>query len=239
VIRAVAGVSATEDLHSIRAYGLVDRDGMSDGRIADSALSGVYALPVVSVESLYYSPEVLSAVALRQAGTVEPDPNKQSALVQKYITEARMRGLAALRASEVAVHLASRLAERQLRDSIDSRIPTRSEIAAGGVLEMSLESPYSVERARLDDMLAREDFDAIIARYPIRETGALKAVANALKFQRRDDYEAAALARISSDRELLELVRNKLGPLAALLQSNMEPGQHEVSSSPPVIATSG
>src|SRR5665213_3117058 len=46
------------------------------------------------------------------------------------------------------------------------------------------------------------DLDSIIARYPVRESGVLGAIAKALRFKDRYDYERAALARVGADNAL-------------------------------------
>ena len=66
--RAVVGLRQAEAFHHARAFGLVDSDGM-EAEFQQQLLSeGVYALPVFAVESLYYAPEVIAAVAARQGG---------------------------------------------------------------------------------------------------------------------------------------------------------------------------
>lgn len=73
VQKAVAGTRSTSDLHHTEAFGLIDNDGMSAAQIEKHQDDHVFALSVFSVESLYYDPDVLAAVAARQAETLEAD----------------------------------------------------------------------------------------------------------------------------------------------------------------------
>lgn len=221
VIKSVDGVKATIELHRADAYGLIDNDGMSTDQIIAYKARSIYALSVFAIESLYYAPELMRAIALRQAETAAADKTTQAILAQNYLEEAKTRGVAAITQGDRVHHLASRIAERQIRDSLTNLVPTREAIIAGyaGHIDVSIVSPYPVELIRLQELAAAKDLDGIIARYPVRETGALDAIAKALKFPSRADYEAAALARVSSDRLLLNTMRNKLASLSTELMS--------------------
>lgn len=85
--QAVAGIRSTTDLHHTNAYGLIDSDGMSSEQIADRQSEGVYALPVFSIEALYYDHDVVKAVAERQAATMAVEENRQWVAAAGYLTE--------------------------------------------------------------------------------------------------------------------------------------------------------
>lgn len=100
--RTVVGLRQVEAFHHARAFGLVDNDSM-DVAFQNKLLSeGVYALPVFSVESLYYSPEVIVAVAARQGETLKTDPNI-------LIASAKEKALSTLRQNGKVEHLAARV----------------------------------------------------------------------------------------------------------------------------------
>ncbi|ESY98060.1 hypothetical protein X738_17585 [Mesorhizobium sp. LNHC209A00] len=212
VMRAVAGLRGTEDLHRARAFGLIDSDGMDNGQVSTFEAQGIYPLGVFSIESLYYSPELINALAERQAETAATDP-------QAYIDDARARGLVALTSGDRPQYLASRVAERKLRDAFLSALPVREELTSGNLAEISVSVPstYPAELDRLKEMASTGDLDAAIERYPVRESGVLDAIAKALHFPSRADYEKAALARLSVDSDLLAAMRSKLGALATVL----------------------
>jgi ABC-type cobalamin/Fe3+-siderophores transport system ATPase subunit len=221
VQNAVLGVRSTASLHHTEAFGLVDNDGMSGQAIANFQQSNIYPLPFFSVESLYYDAEVIRAVAGRQAATHEADEEKQAILLASLLKGMLADGIAAAAKQGTPEHLAGRLAERQVRDALLAQMPKRDEIvvAASPVIQISIQSTYPAEVARFKEMVTAGDLFGIIARYPVRYSNILSAIAKALKFQGRSDYEAAALARVSSDKMLREALLQKLAPLSIVVNA--------------------
>jgi ABC-type cobalamin/Fe3+-siderophores transport system ATPase subunit len=211
VMRAVEGLRTVKELHRAQAYGLVDHDGMSADQAAQLEESGVYPLPVFAVESLYYSADVLVALAARQAQTLGIDP-------AQIMAEATEAALHTLKSGDTVQHLASRLAERHMRDQLLLAMPTRDALIGGQQnISISVESPYAAELDRINRFIEFKDVDAIISRYPVRESGVLTALAKALRFNGRADYERAALTLVGLDQQLRERLIARLGNLAAQL----------------------
>lgn len=219
VQHAVIGIRSTKGLHHTEAFGLIDNDGMAEQAITGFQAESIYPLPFFSVESLYYSKEVLEAVAKRQAATHEADEDKQAEVSAGYLADVVAEGIAAAAKDGTADHLAGRLAERKVRDAIFAQLPKREELisAQSPIIQISGQSEYPSELTRLKQLIEAGDLYGIIDRYPVRHSGILPAVAKALKFQNRNDYEAAALARVTSDRTLREVLLAKLAPLSAVL----------------------
>jgi hypothetical protein len=211
VMRAVDGLRSTESLHRSRAFGLIDHDGMDKLQKAEFEKRGIYPLPIFAVESLYYNADVLNIIALRQEDLLGVSA---SALVE----EARKNAFKALDSSSIEF-LASRIAERQLRDKIMREIPSREQIADQRIsrIEISFESPYMKEFSLLTEMVEHKKLEEIIMRYPVRETGVLTNLARSLRFSGRKDYERAVLQAVKTDSHLRELLKNKLGNLATHL----------------------
>lgn len=143
---------------------------------------------------------------VKRAATHEADEEKQSELTTGYLADTVEKGIVAAAKPGTAEHLAGRLAERQVRDALLAKMPKRGELiaAASPSILISGTSTYPEELARFQGMLVAQDLHGIIARYPVRHSGILKAIAKALKFQSCSDYEAAAITRISSDKKLRE-----------------------------------
>lgn len=221
VERAVAGTRATSALHHTEAFGLVDNDGMSAAQIAAKLADHVYALPVFAIESLYYDPDVMRSVAERQAETLTTTPEDRRARAAELTQNAISGALAAAQKPNIAAQLAGHLAERQVRDQLISKHPTKAKLIADGGADVSLTtpSPYPAEHARFLALVAADDLAGIIARYPVRSSGILSAIAVALKFPSREDYEAAALARVSADPTLKKKLQDELEPLTAALNT--------------------
>jgi len=213
VMRAVAGLRSVEALHRVEAFGLVDHDGMGEERSAELEAEGIYPLPMFAVESLYYSREVLSAVAAQQATTF-------GIPAEDLLSDAKHLGVAALSTDKPIEYLASRIAERQLRDKMMLSLPDRQAMISGesGTISVSLLSPYPTELAQIRRLIEEKNVDGIVARYPVRESGVLNGLAKGLRFSTRQDYERAALTRIGADKELRSALKAKLGMLASRLE---------------------
>ena len=211
VHRSVAGVRAVEQHHHAVAFGMVDQDGMEANRSNDLKAEGVYALPVFAVESIYYSDAVLSAVAEQQASTL-------GGTGAELLDAAKRQAILSIHEKDI-IHLASRVAERQLRDQLQFAYPSRQEMidASAANISISLESPYPTELAKMRNFVAGGDLGSIIRHYPVRESGILSALAKGLRIVDRQDYEKAALARIGASEDLRQKLRESLGQISALL----------------------
>jgi ABC-type cobalamin/Fe3+-siderophores transport system ATPase subunit len=212
VVRVVTGLQETKNMHHAEVFAMVDGDGMSPEQITAFESKNVYPLPVHSVESLYYAEEVLEAVAQRQGETLGVDRNA-------LLTEARSKAIGAIDSEERITHLASRLAERQLRESVLQWIPDRKDLItkSGADVSISVSSTYPEELARLRRLRDNKELAGIVSRYPVRESGLLDALAKGLRFSGRADYEKAVLRRLSVDDALCGTLRTKLGRLAPKL----------------------
>ncbi len=209
VHRCVTGMVATQCEHHATAYGMVDQDGMNAGQAADLKAQGVYPLPIFSVESLYYCSDVLAAVAEQQASTLGQEP-------LALLLGAKRRALQTIDDESLA-HLASRRAERKLRDQLQFAVPTREEIIAGSRMEVAVASPYPMELAKIKALVEAGNIDAVVQGYPVRESQVLTALAKGLRFQDRGDYEKAALARVTASESLRQKMRDSLGEISALI----------------------
>lgn len=176
VIRAVTGLKGCEEVHHASAFGMVDGDGMDEGQKKHFEAQCVYAVPFYSVESLYYCREMIEALAHRQGETLGLDS-------ATLMAEVRRNAVASLNGANKK-HLACRLSERVLRDQLLGLLPKGAELSEAGEqdIKMNVPSPFPSELQRIEQSIANEDLDAIIARYPVRESPVLSEVAKALRF---------------------------------------------------------
>jgi hypothetical protein len=219
VRRAVIGLGESEAMHHARAFGLVDNDGMNEAYKSTLLGEGVYALSVFAVESLYYAPEVMASVAVRHERTFVPESAKAVEAAGVLVAAAKKRALATLSQRGKIERLASRIAERQMRDKLLEALPDRAEMLANGdrELNVTIQSPYPETLRRIRLLLEAGDLDAIIASFPVRESGILGDIAKELRFKSFADYERAAVTAIQNDPSLAELIKAKLGGLAERL----------------------
>lgn len=215
VRQAVEGLRANQEAHHTTAFGIIDNDGLSSEAIRTFGLGYVFALPVFSVEALYYSPEALRAVA-EQKKSLGSDPDM-------LLARARDSALHSLRSGNHLTHLAGRVSEQRLRNVVLSHIPDREAMMAATqpIITVLVPSPFPAEFSHIQSLMFTLDIGAIVQRYPVRESGVLAALAKGLGFENRADYERAVLARVTADPNLRSALRSKLDPLPSMLISNV------------------
>ncbi len=208
VENAVAGIKGTADLNWVKPFGLVDNDSSDPERIADLQANDVIPLNVYSVESIYYHPEVQKLAGEKLAAVVGGD------LTEK-LEKANADAIKAIR--DNAKHLSTRIAEKAARSLVFSLLPKKGEVAEGGrrAAEIDFAKCAEDEAARLEALINASDFVGILQRYPIRESPALDAIAKALNFANRAQYEAAVRNLLVRDSEAVRQVRTLLGSFPA------------------------
>ncbi|MEV4736654.1 MULTISPECIES: AAA family ATPase [unclassified Microbacterium] len=186
VIRSVAGLRASEALHWIDAAGMVDGDARSEDERASLVSRGVHVLPFMEIENVYYDSAVLDAVANRQSETLGSGAGE-------LLAAARDSAIAALREPGVIERLAKKIARDEVSRRLVSSMP--GEISDEEIV-IQIQSPLPETQQRLSELLASEDYDALIRNIPIRDTSVRARVARALGFQSISAYEQSALTRI-------------------------------------------
>ncbi|RWC93751.1 MAG: ATP-binding cassette domain-containing protein [Mesorhizobium sp.] len=213
VEHAVSGIRDAKELHWVQAFGIVDNDRRTADRIDALKAKGIYALGAFSVESIYYHPDIQSRLARRHSEVTGADPDK-------LMVEARDAAIAAV--TSHSARLSERAVEASLREELMGRLPKRQDIAAAKPIEVTLDVPAAVERERtiLREALEHKDVSLLVARYPIRETPALRQIAVKLGFQGEGQYEEAVRKLLIDEPEALEFVRSLFGTLSADLTSS-------------------
>lgn len=206
VEHAVSGIRDAADLHWVHAWGIVDNDRRTATDVERLKLKGVAALPVYSVESIYYHPTLQRRVAERHAQVVGGDPAAR-------LESAKNSALLAI--GPHADRLAQRAVEKALREDVMRMLPGRPEIAAGTPIHFTFDVPVIVaaEKAAFAQALSEGNVTLLINRYPARETPALDRIAENLGFQDRAQYEGAVLQLLSDDGHALQFVRDLFGDL--------------------------
>ena len=206
VIHAVTGLRSASSLVWISAFGLIDNDRRPISDLDRLRDQGIFALPVYSVESIYYDPRVQEQVVKRHSSIVGSNPDT-------LLCDAADAAIAALRPH--ASRLAERAVERSLRDTLEKNMPTRKEIAARKIISVNIDvgSEIDVELTAVNGFLDQRDLPSLIARYPVRETPALEEISRCLGFQGRSQYEAAVRKLLMDNEAALAMVRGLFGSL--------------------------
>jgi ABC-type cobalamin/Fe3+-siderophores transport system ATPase subunit len=206
VENAVVGIKGTAQLHWVKPFGLVDNDSSLPHRILELRSKGVIPLNVYSVESIYYHPDVQKLAAEKLTEVVGGN-------LDDKITKAKEEALKAI--SHSATHLSNRIAEKTARAQVFSLLPNKGEILARETrhVELNYQKIFDEESAKLQDLISASDFVGVLKRYPIRESQALDAIAKALNFAGRVQYELAVRKLLIGDAEAVKIIRALLGSL--------------------------
>lgn len=204
VENAVVGIKETAELNWVKPFGLVDNDSSEPERIAALESKGVIPLNVYSVESIYYHPAVQKLAGEKLAAMLDKD-------LEETLKKAHADAIKAIR--DNAKHLSDRIAEKAARAHVFSLLPKKGEVADGRkrTAEIDFATFAEDEAARLEALVHSSDFIGVLQRYPIRESSALDAIAKALNFASRADYEAAVRKLLVDDVAAVNVVRNLLG----------------------------
>ncbi|MCY3621574.1 MAG: AAA family ATPase [Gammaproteobacteria bacterium] len=210
VEQAVAGLRAAEALHWLRAYGIVDGDGLDADRIAARRERGVYALPFYSAEAVYFHPIVIARVASRQSSVLGTDEDAM-------VSAATAAAIAAVR--DHTARLSAKAAKKAVRRAVLESIPNDDDLLAGDDLHIENRAgEIQVRRKReLDAAVGRNDWEGVLRLCPVRESVALDRISTSLRFSRRADYLVAVRHLLAEDEDALSNVRALFGNLPAEL----------------------
>jgi hypothetical protein len=206
VEHAVSGIRDAEDLHWVHAFGIVDSDARPQAEIEALKERGVYATSVLSVEAIYYHPEIQRRLSDRHVATI----GGSSAI---RLANAKRAALEAIKPH--IQRLSERAAETKVREKFFQNLPKKQDIATARAIKVSIDVAdiVATEVAKLHDALVAGDILSVIKRYPIRETPALTAVAAQLGFKDRAQYEGAVRKLLMDDETALTFVKSLFGSL--------------------------
>lgn len=217
VIQAVKGLQQTSSIHDVKAFGLIDRDDRSDDEVHQLAADGIYALDTYAVESLYYCSDAIVAVARQQAETF-------GSCSDEFVQDAKRKALSVLARTDIMENMASLLCVRKVKEQFLSQMPDRNLIKGNpsAVITLSVTSPYDAETNTFKELLNKQELDAIVARYPIRQSPVPNEIAKALSLRHQNDYERNVLARVQGSQDLADKLRQRVGILTAAIESHLK-----------------
>ena len=204
VIRAVKGMRGASSAHWVEAYGIIDNDGRSKEEIQELKGNNIFVLSEFSIESIFYGKNARSYIAEKQA-------NELGKNAEQLHAESKASALHSL-SSNQSEHL---LAEKcysaiQQRAIQEIRNTKKILVKQSGQIEISFPSPLKEETELFQKLLKEENLDALIARYLVRESPALDAIAKSLKYQTRRDYESAVIQSAKRDKSFRQTIRGIL-----------------------------
>ena len=211
---AVKSIRASNALHRVKAYGLVDSDGRNTTEdVTELRKEGIYPIEVYSVESIYFDPKLQEGVAKRRTNLTGDD-------VSSRLEPASAAALNAIRNN--ADHLARLAAGRKLREEMLNHLPNPKTSPLDQPIQIDMDAPgiLQQERQALDELIDANDLGTIIRQYPIRRTGALDHIAKRLGFDDEEEYARAVRQLLKDDEDMLKHVRELIGPLPSDILSD-------------------
>ena len=212
VLRAVSGLRGSEGIHHVEAFGLIDRDNRPEDEVKQLASEHVYALDVYAVEALYFCTDAIAAVAQHQAESLLGNG-------EAMIEFAKGKALEALKEAGLSERMAARRCERLVRNSMLSKTPDWKSIMTNPTETIcaSFPSPFPGELKRFQALLADNNLDALVARYPLRECRVFDVIANALQLTGRATYKNTLLSRLRGNATLAQCLRQRVKSLSEAL----------------------
>ena len=173
VEQAVRSLRDVENVHWVKAWGIVDRDRRSKDDVARLRKFNVFALSHYSVESLYYHPKIITWVAQRQAKVTRDKPEE---MVRQAIAGALESIL------ENKRHFVEKSVRGLVREEIFQSLPNKDEIRTQASVKMSVDiaAHRVAEEGQFDLLMDQGDLDKLMQRYSVHESRALGMIAEAI-----------------------------------------------------------
>ena len=205
VENAVTSLREAEDIHWVRVWGIVDNDRRSADDVARLRTHNVHALSHYSVEALYYHPEIIKKVASRQSEVTGGDPNE--------LYEQAVQGAVNTIIHNKA-HLIEKVIERIVRRKIFDSLPSKVDIQSKDKIniEVNISAHRTTEEEKFDRLTNENDFEQLLQRYPLRESGALGQIAKRIGLE-KTKYEEAVRKLVLEDNAAREFLRSLFGDL--------------------------
>jgi hypothetical protein len=210
VEKAVEGITSSESLHWINAYGLIDADDRTAEQIQELNEKGIIATNCYSVESLYYHIDIIKFVSEKYGELTGVNSDD----LFKCATEKIV--------SDISLHkerLCSRLSEKRVRTAIMYMFPKHTDIIKKQEFEIKLDlgDYYNQEEAIFNQLIADENLNGLIERYPVRETPVLNNIVKGLGIDRAT-YENIVRKLIIDNEVVLAIFRELLAELTTLVR---------------------
>lgn len=211
--RIVTGIRADESIHWIKAFGIVDKDHRTPQEIANLKKRGVHPLSSISVESIYYHPDIQ-----RRILNIKMDKEQTESNINTILDDAKTSALKAIKPH--VDRLARRVSENTIRQEYFQSFPKGKEITNISSIDVKIDVSNMVrsENIRLNQFLDTNDLSKIIEIYPLRETDALTQIAKKLGFPNRKSYEMAVINLLTTDDDALNFVKNMFHDLLSMIE---------------------
>lgn len=209
VEKAVDGVRNTANLHWVNAYGLIDSDDRTPEQLQALFDKGIAALESYSVESLYYNLEIVKTISKRIADV--------TGVSVDLLYEKATSGII----SSIQSHkerLCARLCEKKVRNILMKNQPKHTDIQSRKEFELKIDlnDILNKEVEIFDELIASNNINGLISRYPIRETPILSNIVTGLGLT-RERYESSVRKLVLDEVSIQDFFKTQLTKLTSLV----------------------
>lgn len=200
VLRSVKGLQEVDDLHWIKARGVVDRDFRRAWEP-----SSIKQLALHEVENVFYSSTVISWMAKMQAQIFGRD-------AEQIANDAFAAMRSALSDSGVRAHIITQRALQWIRDELADGAAEVTKFPDSGTVSLSSTADTGAMASEYDELLGDSGpIDDFLALFPIRESGVRRGAASSLLFSTAGLYEAAVIQQVRNSEEFRETMLRTTG----------------------------
>jgi hypothetical protein len=211
VISMVRSISEVQGLHRISAYGLVDGDHLTAEKKKALGDESVFTCGFNSVESLYYCVDAIKRVAETMSKILGRSAKDLVDVAIAGSVPAFMRNREKLAALATEAFVRSELINSAPSNSaiIERRIQSTAPVEVASVFDSEL--------AKIDDLIAKGDYETLVSRYSVKRSGIRGIVAERLGFASVAHYEEAVRSAIVRDAEFASCMRTSANLVSASL----------------------
>ena len=158
VIESVRGIRSNGSLHTINAFGIIDRDYKTDEEVTAISKEGLFVLEFSEVENLLLIPEMIKAVARNQANNEEAEFEK----VKQFVLEELKKDF-----DKIVSYRASLIVSFKLNAFNTKEIGEINIKNVAGVLVSSIDVPtiYQENNDLYEKILAEANYEDTLKYY--------------------------------------------------------------------------
>jgi len=210
VIRAVSGVSKTNDLIWVVGYGIVDRDERSQNEIDGLRARGVCTLAFHEVDNVLLAGTLLKALAKDAARDAGEEP-------EKLLERARGEIFNKLKTQEIKDALINSVTKGVvLRDAATRVEQLSKQELSQDTIDFCVNGFHSRLRSEYESALQAGDLDALLMRFPVvKMAGVVGPVAKVFG-RTQSAFGAWALSLIQRQDDLREELRTLVAGLPVM-----------------------
>lgn len=229
VIASTKGMRANSSLHSINAFGLIDRDFKNDDELKALLENGIYTLDFAEVENLLLIPQLIKLVAVNQALPEDETFAKVKEFVLKKLRDDFDRVVSSRTSMEVAFKL-------NALDLKQVGITNIQAAVSSLVTSIDVGDLYSKNENLYQQILDNTDYDSALKFY--NNKGLLPNVSSLLGLKGRE-FPQLVLRLLGTEKkkEIIEALRKYLPEIKLENESGKPITNPSVEETPTAVSS--